>query len=60
MGGRDETVGLEIVHSGCVTGEPKTTEKLGDDVQGNLDVRNGHYDTARDTENYSEEHCEMG
>ena len=59
LGGGDVTVGLEIVHSGGVTGEPKTTEKLGDDVQGDLDVRNGHYDAARYTENYSEEHCEV-
>jgi hypothetical protein len=51
LGGGDVTVGLEIIHGSGITGEPKTPEKLGDDVQGDLDVRNRHYYTTRDTEN---------
>lgn len=59
LGGGDVAVGLEIIHRGSITGEPKTSEKLGDDVQSNLDVCDGHYNTARDTENHSEEDCEV-
>ena len=57
--GRDVSVSLEVVHSGGVTREPETTEKLGDDVQGNLDVRDGHDDTARDAEYHSEKDCRV-
>ena len=49
VGGRDVSVGLEVVHCGCVAWEPETSEHLGDDVQSNLDVRNGHDDAAGDT-----------
>ena len=55
--GCDVPVRLEIIHSGGIAREPKTTEELGDNVQGNLDVCDGHYDTARDAKNYSEEDC---
>ena len=55
--GGDITVRLEIVQSCCVTREPEATEKFCDNVQGDLDVRNGHDDTARDTEDDSEENC---
>lgn len=54
--GCDVTVRLEIIHRIGITSEPKTTEKLCDNVQGDLDVRDGHHDTARDTKNYSKEH----
>ena len=57
--GRDVTVGFEIIHGSGVTGEPETAEQLSDDVQGNLDVRDGHDDTARNTEDHSEEDCGM-
>jgi hypothetical protein len=53
--GRDVSVGLEVVHRGGVTGEPETSEQLGDDVQGNLDVRDGHDNTAGDTEDEGKE-----
>ena len=55
--GGDVSVRLEVVHSGGVAGEPETTEKLSNDVQGNLDVRDGHDDTARNTEDRGEENC---
>ena len=32
MCGRDVSVSLEVVHSGGVTREPKTTEQLGNNV----------------------------
>ena len=41
MRGRDGSVSLEVVHSGGVAREPETTEELGDNVQGDLDVRGG-------------------
>ena len=59
MRGRDASVRLEVVHSSGVTREPETTEELGNNVQGNLDVRDGHNDAARDTEDYSEEDCRI-
>lgn len=59
LGGGDVTVGLEIIHGSGIASEPKTTEQLGDDVQGNFDVRYGHYNTARDAENDGKEHCEV-
>jgi len=55
--GGDVTVRLEIVHSCCVTREPETTEQFCNNVQGDLDVRNGHDDAARNTEDRSEENC---
>lgn len=55
--GRDETVRLEEIHRGGITGEPKTTEELGDNVQGDFDVRDGQDDTTGDTEDCSEENC---
>ena len=57
--GRNESVSLEVVHGGGVTRVPETTEELGDDIQGNLGVRDGHNDTARDAEYYSEEDCRI-
>ena len=57
MRGRDVSVRLEVVHSGGVTREPESAKELGNNVQGNLDVRDGHDDTARDAEYYSEEDC---
>ena len=57
MRGCNVSVGLEVVHSGGVTREPETTEKFSDNVQGNLDVSDGHDDTAGNTEDYSEENC---
>lgn len=59
LGRCDVTVGLEIIHSGGIACVPKTTEQLGDNVQGNLDVRDRHYDAARDTENCGEEHYDV-
>jgi hypothetical protein len=59
MRGRDISVGLEVVHSSGVTREPETTEELGNNVQGNLDVRIGHDDAARDAEDHSEENCRV-
>jgi hypothetical protein len=53
------SVSLEVVHSGGVTREPETTEKLGNNVQGDLDVRDGHDDAARDAEDHSEENCRV-
>ena len=55
--GRDKSVGFEVVHSSGVTREPEATEKLGDNVQGNLSIRDGHDDAARDAEDHSEEDC---
>jgi hypothetical protein len=57
--GRDVSVSLEVVHGGGVTRVPETTEELGDDIQGNLDVRDGHNDAARNAEYYSEEDCRI-
>ena len=57
--GRGAPVRLEIVHSSGVTREPETTEELGNNVQGNLDVRDGQDDTTRDAEDYSEENCKL-
>ena len=59
MRGRDVSVRLEVVHSSGVTREPETTEKFGNNVQGNLDVRDGHDDTAGNTEDDSEENCRI-
>ena len=53
--GRDGSVRLKVVHSGGVTREPETTKELGNNVQGNLDVRDGQDDAARDAEDHSEE-----
>lgn len=55
--GRDETVRLEEIHGGGITGEPETTKELGNNVQGNFDVRDGQDDATRDTEDCSEENC---
>jgi hypothetical protein len=41
MRGRDGSVSLEVVHSGGISREPETTEQLGNNVQGDLDVRGG-------------------
>jgi hypothetical protein len=57
--GRDESVSLEVAHSGGVTREPETTEELGNNVQANLDIRDGHDDTARDAEYHSKENCRV-
>ena len=54
---RNISVSLEIVHSSGVAREPETTKQLGNNVQGNLDVRDRHDDTARNTEYHSEENC---
>ena len=55
VGGRDISVRLEVVHRGGVTGEPETSEQLGDDVQGDFNVRDGHYNPAGDTEDEGKE-----
>jgi len=55
--GCDESVSLEIHRSSRVSREPETTEKLGNNVQGNLNVRNRHDNATRDTEDYSKENC---
>ena len=57
--GRDMPVSLEVIHGGGVAREPETSEKFGNNVQGDLDVRDGHDDTARNTEDYSEENCRV-
>ena len=57
--GRDVSVSLEVVHSGGVTREPETTEELGNNVQANLNVRDGHDDPARNAEDHSEENCRV-
>ena len=54
--GRDISVRLEVVHRDGITGEPETTEQPRNDVQGNLDVRDRHDNTAGDTEDESKEH----
>ena len=59
MRGRDVSVSLEVVHGSEVTREPETTDKLGNNLQGNLDVRDGHNDAARDAENHSQEDCRV-
>jgi hypothetical protein len=38
---REVPVSLEVVHSSGVTREPETTEELSNNVQANLDVRDG-------------------
>jgi hypothetical protein len=53
--GGDVSVGLEKVHGIGVTGEPETTEQLGDDVEGNLYVCDSHDDATRHTEDGGEE-----
>ena len=45
----DISVGLEEVHAVGVTGEPETTEQLGNDVEGYLHVGDGLDDAARNT-----------
>ena len=57
--GCDVSIRLEVVHSGGTTREPETTEEFGNNVQGNLDVRDGHDDAARDAEDGSEEDCRV-
>ena len=59
MRGRDVSVRLEVVHSGGVSREPEATEKLGDNLQDNLDVCDGHDYSARDAEDHSEEDCRV-
>lgn len=51
----DVSVRLEVVHGSGVTREPETSEQLGDDVQGDLDVGDRLDDTARNTEDEGEE-----
>ena len=55
MRGGDVSVGLEVVHGGSIAGKPETTEQLGNNVKSDLYVGNGHDDTARNTEDGSEE-----
>ena len=57
--GREISVSLEVVQSDSVTREPETAEELGNNVQGDLDVRDGHDDAARDAEDHSEENCRV-
>jgi hypothetical protein len=57
--GRDESVSLEVVYSSKVAREPEATKELGNNLQGNLDVRDGHDDPARDAEDHSEEDCRV-
>ena len=53
--GGDKSVGLEVVHGGGIAGEPEATKQLGNNVEGDLYVGNGHDDAARNTEDDSEE-----
>ena len=53
--GRDVSVALEVEHGGGVTGEPETTEQLGDNVEGDLYVGDSHDDTARNTKDGGDE-----
>ena len=53
--GGDVSVTLEVKHSSGVTGEPEATEQLGDNIEGDLYVGNGHDDTARNAEDGGEE-----
>ena len=53
--GGNVSVGLEVVHGGGVTWEPETTEQLGNNVEGDFYVGNGHDDAARNTEDDGEE-----
>ena len=55
--GRYESIRLEEVHGSGVSGEPETTEKFGDNVQGNFDICDRHDDAARNAEDYREENC---
>ena len=57
--GRDVSVNLEVVYSSGVTGEPETTEKLGNNAQGNFDVRDGQDNTKRDAEDHGEDNCKV-
>ena len=57
--GRGVSVSLEVVHRGGVAGEPETAEELGNNVQPNLDVRDGDDDTTRNAEDHSEENCRV-
>jgi len=57
--GCNVSVRLEVVHGGSVSGEPETTKKFSNDVQGNLNVRDGHDNTARNTEDRGEENCRV-
>ena len=59
MRGRDVSVGLEVVHGSGVTTEPEATEELGNNLEGDLDVRDGHDDTTRDAEYHSEKDCRV-
>ena len=53
--GGDVSVGLEVIHGGGIAGEPETTEQLGNNVEGDLYVGDGHDDAARNREDDSEE-----
>jgi len=53
--GGDVSIGLKIVHGGRVTWEPETTEQLGNNVEGDLYVGDGHDDAARNTEDDGKE-----
>ena len=49
------SVELEVHQGSGVTGEPETTEQLGNDTKGDFHVGNCHYYAARNAENDSEE-----
>ena len=51
----DVSVRLEVIHGGGVARKPEPSEQLRDDVQGDLDIGDGHDDAARNAENDREE-----
>jgi len=56
VGGCDVSVALEVEHRSGITGKPETTEQLGDDVEGDLNVGNGHDDTKWYAESGGKKH----
>jgi len=53
--GGDVSVKLEVHQGGGVTGEPETTEQLGDDTEGDLHIGNCHDYAGRNAEDDCEE-----
>lgn len=55
VGSRDVTIRLEVVHGCCVSSKPETAKQLGENVERNLDIRDGLDNSNRNTEDDSEE-----
>lgn len=52
---RDISVRLEVIHSGGISSEPKTTEQLSEHVESDLNVGYGLNDSDWNTENHCQE-----